>query len=365
MLDDRGALIRSQRSRALGWVAWVFGLAGTAMLVWSASQVEDAREYQETARSALSRAASGIEPDAGPTVALDSPGVVADDVAPAGADPLSPGASKTVRSMPRRGAPLGILTIPRLDVSVVVLHGTDSATLKHGLGHIEHTAMPGEVGNVGLAGHRDTFFRPLRHVLVGDDVLLETPDERIHYRVTSVNVVEPEAVDVLAPSPDALLTLVTCYPFGYFGPAPGRFVVRASRVDGDPGQPDLRAVAALAPPVISPPGVAKTGQKPPRARRTDAVRALDVEGEALMVRASVDRFRQIYNATAVRGGDGASDELLIFESCDIEIHGEEANVRCATNPSVSPTGLSVWTFTLARIDVGWAIKAVVLRDEPA
>lgn len=364
MLDDRDAGIRSHRSRAVGWVAWAFGLAGTAMLVWSAWQVEAAREYQETARKALSGAATGIEPGAGTTVALDSPDAVAGRVPPAGASTSRLDASKRSRSRPRTGAPLGTLTIPRLDVSVAVLHGTDSVTLKHGVGHIEHTAMPGAVGNVGLAGHRDTFFRPLRHVLVGDDVLLEMPDERIHYRVTSVHVVEPGAVDVLDPSPDALLTLVTCYPFGYFGPAPDRFVVRASRVLGDPGQSGVRALAPVARLVPATPDAANSGQQPPRPRRTDTARALDVGGEALMVRAAVDRFQQIYNTTAVRRGDGAVAGPLVFGSCDIGIHGEEANVRCVTNARANRADSSAWAFTLARIDRGWAIKAVVVQDEP-
>jgi hypothetical protein len=81
-----------------------------------------------------------------------------------------------------------------------------------------------------FAGHRDSFFSPLRDVRVGDDVFAETPHGRVHYRVTSLRVVKPQDVSVLDPTDDPVLTLITCYPFWVLGPAPDRFVVRAVRV---------------------------------------------------------------------------------------------------------------------------------------
>jgi sortase A len=90
--------------------------------------------------------------------------------------------------------------------------------------------MPGELGNVGLAGHRDSFFRPLRHIRPGDMIALHTPNGPFQYRVESTRVVSPANVEVLAPADKPELTLITCFPFNYVGPAPHRFVVRAVQV---------------------------------------------------------------------------------------------------------------------------------------
>ena len=159
MLDDRDAPTRSGGSRALGWIAWAFGLAGTAALAWTALQVEDAREYQLAARQVLNLAAPPLENGATPSTVESAPSV---DAAPLDRDASTSGRDIPTRRRPATssGAPLGALSIPRLRLSVVVLHGTDGLTLRRGVGHIEKTALPGELGNMGIAGHRDTFFRP-------------------------------------------------------------------------------------------------------------------------------------------------------------------------------------------------------------
>jgi sortase A len=132
------------------------------------------------------------------------------------------------------GTPLAELSIPRIGLSAVVLQGSDEHTLRVGVGHIETTPLPGESGNVAIAGHRDSFFRPLRNVQIGDDIWLNTPKAPAHYRVSSFRVVNPSEVSVIDPSTDAVLTLVTCYPFYFVGSAPDRFIVRASLVrDGE------------------------------------------------------------------------------------------------------------------------------------
>jgi sortase A len=131
-----------------------------------------------------------------------------------------------------KGGVVGLLEIPRLGVSAVVAQGTDEGTLRHAVGHIEDTALPGLGGNVGIAGHRDTFFRPLRNIRLNDIILVSTPWAKYRYRVTSTKVVGPEAVEVLAPTASETLTLVTCYPFYYVGSAPDRFIVRAERIGG-------------------------------------------------------------------------------------------------------------------------------------
>jgi sortase A len=118
--------------------------------------------------------------------------------------------------------------IPRLDVSVVVRAGSDARTLQLAVGHIPGTALPGESGNVGLAGHRDTFFRRLKDIRPDDEIRVATPEGQFVYRVERTVVVEPSDVWVLDPSDSSILTLVTCYPFTYVGLAPQRFIVRAS-----------------------------------------------------------------------------------------------------------------------------------------
>jgi sortase A len=125
---------------------------------------------------------------------------------------------------------IGRMEIPRLNLSVVVFEGTTSKTLRRAAGHITGTALPGQPGNVGVAGHRDTFFRPLRNIQPNDIITLTTLRGAYRYRVVSTKIVRPDNVAVLDPDGTEVLTLVTCYPFYFVGPAPDRFIVRAERV---------------------------------------------------------------------------------------------------------------------------------------
>lgn len=126
--------------------------------------------------------------------------------------------------------PIGRIEIPRLRLSVAVVEGVDTTSLRHAIGHIPGTALPGKAGNVGLAGHRDTFFRPLKDLRIKDEIQVSTPHGNFKYQVVSLKIVEPEDVGVLAPSGENVLTLVTCYPFYFIGPAPKRWIVRAIQV---------------------------------------------------------------------------------------------------------------------------------------
>ncbi len=129
---------------------------------------------------------------------------------------------------------VGVLRMPRLGLEVLIRRGSSHATLAQGAGWIPGTALPGKHGNVGVAAHRDTFFRPLRNVRLGDQLTLLTPDGERHYRVQETRIVEPSAVSVLAPTRQDTVTLVTCYPFDYLGSAPQRFIVSATLVPPPP-----------------------------------------------------------------------------------------------------------------------------------
>jgi len=135
-------------------------------------------------------------------------------------------------------APLAILRIPKVRLEVVVLPGTDDVTLNRGVGLIEGTNRPGEGGKVGIAGHRDGFFRVLKDVHRGDTIELETLDRVERYRVDEIVIVSPRDVSVLQPTAVPTLSLVTCYPFYFIGSAPERYIVTASLVNSKPSAGD-------------------------------------------------------------------------------------------------------------------------------
>lgn len=189
-------------------VAYLLVIAGGAALGWCAAIIADGQITQWIARQQLEKL-SEAEPLNHPYLPLARRSVV----------------------IPQNGTPLAELSIPRIGLSVVVLQGSDEHTLREGAGHIEGTPLPGESGNVSIAGHRDSFFRPLRNVQLGDDIMLETPAGNVHYRVSSYHIVDPSEISVISPTTQPVLTLVTCYPFYFVGAAPDRFVVRANFVD--------------------------------------------------------------------------------------------------------------------------------------
>ncbi len=135
------------------------------------------------------------------------------------------------------GELIGRLEIPSVGISAFVAGGTEALTLRRGVGHIDGTALPGEPGNIALAGHRDTVFRGLRRIRPADRIFLITPAGKLEYVVESSRTVDPRQVEVLADSPFPTLTLVTCYPFDFIGPAPRRFIVRAREVSHSPTAP--------------------------------------------------------------------------------------------------------------------------------
>ncbi len=143
----------------------------------------------------------------------------------------SPAATGRARAEARPGRAWGRLDLPRLGLSTLVAEGVDDGTLGVAVGHFPGTAFPGEMGNVALAGHRDTVFRLLQEIWPEDVVRLTTPDGAFSYRVEWLEIVDPRRTDVVASTGEPLLTLVTCYPFEYVGSAPLRYVVRARSID--------------------------------------------------------------------------------------------------------------------------------------
>lgn len=140
--------------------------------------------------------------------------------------PLAPQAPPEVAA----GDLIGRIEIPRLALSAVVVEGIGRRDLRRAVGHIPGTALPGQPGNAAIAGHRDTFFRPLKDVAVDDIIVLTTQWGEYRYRVVWSRMTTPDDVAVLDPTTIEVLTLVTCYPFYYVGPAPDRFIVRAEKI---------------------------------------------------------------------------------------------------------------------------------------
>jgi sortase A len=124
--------------------------------------------------------------------------------------------------------PLALLRIDKIRLEVPVFEGTDDRILDRGVGRIEGTARIGESGNVGIAGHRDGFFRGLKDISMGDTMVLETATGTENYVIDSIKLVTPDDVSVLKSEPAPALTLVTCYPFYFIGSAPQRYIVHAS-----------------------------------------------------------------------------------------------------------------------------------------
>jgi sortase A len=173
---------------------------GLACLVWVGAEVANEAVFQRTQARALARIADTRASTPTPSIAR-----------------------------PAVGEPIGTLEIPRVGLSAVVAEGDDDATLDKAVGHLPDTVLPWDFGNSALAGHRDTFFRPLKDVRVGDEVRLASPHGTFVYHVTEAFITTPDDIGVLAPRGKAELTLVTCYPFNYIGAAPKRYIVRAER----------------------------------------------------------------------------------------------------------------------------------------
>jgi len=202
----------AQLKRALKWAQRALVVSAVLLLGYTAFALVDAWVFQRRASRDLDRLLRDrrVAAQAKPRTEAVALPVATESAAPDGL--------------------IGRIEIPRLLLSVVVMEGIGRITLRRAVGHIPGTALPGGPGNVGLAGHRDTFFRPLKDLRIKDEILFSTLKGNYKYVVVSLTIVDPDDVGVLAASRENVLTLVTCYPFYYIGPAPQRWIVRARQV---------------------------------------------------------------------------------------------------------------------------------------
>jgi sortase A len=139
-------------------------------------------------------------------------------------------------------APAAVLRIPKLDLEVPVYDGTDDLTLNRGVGRIIGTARLDQIGNIGIAGHRDGFFRGLKDIGPGDTVEVMLPSRTDQYVVEKIKITSPGDVSPLQPTTKPSLTLVTCYPFYFVGSAPQRYIVHASISSPDQSAPENQPI---------------------------------------------------------------------------------------------------------------------------
>jgi sortase A len=309
-------------------------IVGMAMLAWCGWTIVDAAWSQRDGRQALERIQSASARSVSPSHTSVEP-------------PAERGAP------PATGEALGDIEIPRVQLSAVVLHGSDTQTLRRGPGHLEHTPLPGDGGNVVIAGHRDTFFRELRDVHPGDDIFLTTPRGRVHYQVASTRVVNAHDLSVVEPTFEDTLTLITCFPFWVLGPAPDRFVVRALRVPAEQG--DARDVPISFPAVASSFAAQTSTGAPLVARRAHRD---DAEDDGTAVRRTIERFEATYNARLASHGELQPGGPLTLDPCDVDVAADSAIATCTASGQSASETRPTWTMTLERADAGWAIKAI-------
>jgi sortase A len=202
-----------RRSRAAAWIEsllWTIGGAalGYCAFIWGSAQYDQAQGNRMVDRGQFDQVQTVNRP---PSTGDRSP--------------------SDVKVRPATGSLVGRIKIPRLKLSAVIFEGTDDQTLGRGVGHLAGTATPGETGNLVLAGHRDTFFRPLKNIREGDVIEVTGPEGVSRYKVEFTQIVAPEATEVLRATGGSTLTLITCYPFRFIGNAPDRFIVRGQKVD--------------------------------------------------------------------------------------------------------------------------------------
>jgi sortase A len=234
-----------RRSRWLRRFEIALCIVGVSLLGYALGETLIRWNYQSQQERALDQGPAVVVPAEEPVIA-EQPRIIelpafesASEPAeePAVTEPVEPEVPPPVRVEKKQRiaktdpSAFGRIEIPRIGVAAIVKEGSDERTLSRAVGLLRGSARPGEQGNMVLAGHRDTFFRPLRKIKVNDRIRMIVPPHTYEYEVQSLRVVAPEETSVLASNGVEELTLVTCYPFRYVGPAPERFIVSATRVN--------------------------------------------------------------------------------------------------------------------------------------
>lgn len=218
---------RAQNRSAWDWLEKALLLVGVVCLgifLWS---WVDSRMFEAQQEEVLEQALAGHQ-------ALPAKAASASETD--GLSSFQRAEKKLASPPPGEGELLGRIRIPSVDVTAVVVEGVGKKNLRRAAGHIPGTALPSEdEGNVGIAAHRDSFFRGLKDIRKDDTIELTTLDGTRRYQVEWTKIVQPDDTTVLAPTDGPALTLVTCYPFYYVGSAPKRFIVRAHRIEEEDG----------------------------------------------------------------------------------------------------------------------------------
>lgn len=220
MLRQKVRPRRTPAQRWLDWLQYFFFAVALLTLCYVGFTLLDAKLYQDDQNRQFEEAKNSAP-------AIPDRDLLSESPAPVEPLPASPATTATARLGPHA---VGRIEIQRIGLAAMIMEGTDERTLRRAVGHFTGTALPGQRGNVAIAGHRDTFFRALRNIRKNDEITLETATGSYRYQADSTEVVEPQNTAVLDSSDDSRLTLVTCYPFYYVGAAPKRFVVHAHRV---------------------------------------------------------------------------------------------------------------------------------------
>jgi sortase A len=198
-------------SSLLKFLERAFLIAGVGMIALASIIHIDAKAHRQSALNEFERIRDQVEPP--------------DDMA----DWSDKRKAEYLESIQKdAGSTLAVLRIPSRDIEVPVLDSTSDLALNRGAGHVEGTALPGTVGNIAVAAHRDGFFRGLKDIQIGDEIELTTLDGQQTFVVSKLDIVDPYQVSVLDPTDEPVLTLITCYPFYFVGSAPERFIVRAT-----------------------------------------------------------------------------------------------------------------------------------------
>jgi len=219
----------------LRWSRYLSLGVGVPLLGYCGFVLLDARLYETYQSRRFHQALKSLTPSSGGAENLHPSSL------PAAEAESNPTRTKSPGIAGRGDSPLGRIEISAIGLDAMIMEGTDAKTLRRAVGHISGTPLPGQQGNVAIAGHRDTFFRALRNIRENDEITLTTLAGCYGYRVDSIKVVEPDDMAVLDNANSAILTLVTCYPFYFVGPAPKRFIVRAHRVSAEALEPRMHA----------------------------------------------------------------------------------------------------------------------------